>query len=137
MRGVRYVYANGVEVIHGPSGGVKFIGADGEIVVNRGKLTASKPELLTDPLPKDAIKLYASPGHQRDWLNCIKSRKLPICDVEIGARSVTVCHLGNIAYWTRKKLRWEPSKWEFIGADAEVAKWLDRDRREGYELPTV
>jgi predicted dehydrogenase len=137
MRGVRYVYANGIEVIHGDSGGVKFIGPDGEILVNRGKLTASKPELLKDPLPKDAIKLYESPGHQRDWLNCIKSRKLPICDVEIGARSVTVCHLGNIAYWTRKKLRWEPSKWELIEADAAVAKWLDRDRREGYELPAV
>lgn len=135
-KGLRYLYANGVEVEHGPSGGVKFIGSEGEIIVNRGKLEV--PEALKKfPRDKLEIKLYESPGHQRDWLECIKSRKTPICDVEIGARSVTVCHLGNIAYWTHKKFKWEPEKWEFVGADADVVKWLDRERREGFELPNV
>jgi predicted dehydrogenase len=134
--GVRYVYANGVEVIHGSSGGVKFIGPEGEIVVNRGKLTSKPDTLLKEPLGEKAVRLYNSPGHQRDWLECIKSRKLPICDVEVGARSVTVCHLGNLAYWNGRKLRWDAEKWEFVG-DAEAMKWLDRERRAAYQLPEV
>jgi predicted dehydrogenase len=142
-RGVRYLYSNGVEVVHANSGGVLFIGSDGEILVNRGKLEArrgekkGKPEdVLGGPLTEKDVHLYKSPGHQRDWLNCVRSRKRPLCDVEIGARSVTVCHLGNLAYWHHKKLRWDPKKWEFVDGAGEN-KWLDRDRREGYQLPKV
>ena len=69
-------------------------------------------------------------------MDCIRTRERPICDVEIGARSVTVCHLGNLAYWNRRKLKWDPQKWEFPG-DAEANKWRDRERREGYQLPAV
>jgi len=142
--GVRYIYANGVEVVHGPSGGVKFIGSEGEVLVNRGKLSvtlggsvdAVLGKIKGKPLGDGAIKLYESRGHQRDWLECIKSRKKPICDVEIGARSVTVCHLGNIAYWTGKKLRWDAKEWKLV-ADEVAMKWFDRERREGYQLPEV
>jgi len=49
---------------------------------------------------------------------------------------VTVCHLGNLAYWNHKKLRWDPKKWEFVDGAGDN-KWLDRDRRAGYELPKV
>ena len=70
------VYANGVVMIHGKSGGVKFIGSEGEVLVNRGVLKVMPDGLEKQPLGEKAIKLYESPGHQRDWLNCIK----PICD---------------------------------------------------------
>ena len=46
------------------------------------------------------MRLYVSKNHPQNWLDCIKSRKLPVCDVEIGHRSATVCHLGNIAVRT-------------------------------------
>ena len=142
--GVRYVYANGVEVVHGPSGGVKFIGSEGEVLVNRGKLSvtlggsvnAVLEKIKGKPIGEGLMKLYESPGHQRDWLQCIKSRKRPICDVEVGARSVTVCHLGNIAYWTGKRLKWDAKEWK-LTADAEAMKWYDRERRDGYQLPEV
>ena len=107
----------------------------GEVVFNTSMM--GYPELLTDPLPKGAVKLYESSSHQGDWLNCIRSRKLPICDVEIGARSVTVCHLGNIAYWTRKTIKWDPKAWQFVDPASEVAKWFDRDRRDPWQLPKV
>jgi predicted dehydrogenase len=136
LSGLRYLYANGVEVVHGPGGGVQFIGADGEITVNRGKLVAKPGKILNEKLGEKDVHLYKSPGHQRDWLNCLKTRKKPICDVEIGARSVTVCHLGNLAYWHHKTLKWDPKKWQFVD-DAGDNKWLDRERREGYELPKV
>jgi hypothetical protein len=53
------------------------------------------------------------------------------------ARSITVCHLGNIAYWTRERIKWDPKAWKFVGASAEVAKWFDRDRRDPWQLPKV
>src|SRR5262249_2887853 len=132
--GVRYKYADGVEMVHGPGKGVQFIGTNGEITVNRG-LLESKPEgIIKEKLgPKD-VHLYVSPGHQRDWLNCIRSRKQPICNVEIGARSATVCHLGNLAYWNHRTLHWDPKEWRFVN-DNEANKWLDSQRRDPYQLP--
>ncbi|MGQ9576276.1 MAG: Gfo/Idh/MocA family protein [Thermoguttaceae bacterium] len=138
--GVRWVYANGVELIHGSYekwGGVNFLGTDGWIHVDRGQLHSKPEQLIKEPLPDMPIKLYKSPGHHRDWLECIKTRKRPICDVEIGARSVTVCHLGNIAYWTHKRLKWDPQNWRFLDADAEVQSWFDRQRRDPWQLPAI
>jgi len=135
-RGVRYIYENGVEVIHGGKDGVVFVGTEGELYVNRGR-KASKPEsILKEGLKDGDVHLYRSPGHHRDWLNCVRSRKRPICDVEIGARSVTVCHLGNLAYWYHRRLRWDPKKWKFVN-DPEADKWLDRERRGKYQLPGI
>ncbi|HJZ55036.1 MAG TPA: Gfo/Idh/MocA family oxidoreductase [Gemmataceae bacterium] len=142
--GVKYVYANGIPVIHAEEyepgkkvDGVAFIGSTGKIFVNRGKLSSDPAEVVKEPLGENDVKLYKSPGHQRDWLECVKSRKRPICDVEVGARSVTVCHLGNIAYWTRKPIKWDPKAWKFVNPDSEVAKWFDRERRDPYQLPKV
>jgi len=135
-KGLRYVYANGVEVVHGPSGGVQFIGTEGEITVNRGHLSSKPDSIIQQPLGEKDVHLYHSPGHQRDWLNCIRSRERPICDVEIGARSVTVCHLGNLAYWNHRKLHWDPNQWQFVD-DAAANEWLDRERRDPWQLPAV
>jgi predicted dehydrogenase len=139
-RGVRWVYENGVELIHGGKQGVDygvcFVGTDGEIYCDRGRSGSSPESIIKAPLGDGDVHLYKSPGHQRDWLNCVRSRKRPICDVEIGAGSVTVCHLGNLAYWNRRKLRWDPKKWQFVN-DAEANAWIDRERRDPYQLPAV
>jgi hypothetical protein len=58
-----------------------------------------------------------------------------VANVVVGAGSVTVCHLVNLAYWHRQKMKWDPKTWTF--ADAEQNKWLDRERRAGYELPDI
>jgi hypothetical protein len=49
---------------------------------------------------------------------------------------VTVCHLGNLVYWNRKRLKWDPEAWHFVG-DAEANSWLDRERRDSWQLPEV
>jgi predicted dehydrogenase len=135
--GLRYIYADGVEVVHiGGARGVLFIGSDGEINVDRGFLSSKPADIIKQPLGAKDVHLYKSPGHQRDWLDCIRSRKRPIADVKIGARSVTVCHLGNLAYWNHRKLRWDPKAWRFVDDD-EANKWLDRKRRDPYQLPKV
>src|SRR5258706_256223 len=109
--GVRYIYASGVEMIHGtykaPDGkdrdGIHFIGENGIVHVNRGQLESWPGEIVKTPLGASQKPRFKSPGHHQNWFDCIKSRERAICDVEIGARSVTVCHLGNLAYWYGRK----------------------------------
>ncbi len=144
--GIKYLYANGIEVTHGGEGGVTFFGSSGEIFVNRGKLTSTPEGIIQTPITDSEIHLYKSPsgghsGHRQDWVNCMKSRKQPNCPIEIGARTVAVCHLGNIAYahseeLAGKSLRWDPMLWKFVGNDAANA-WQDYpyQRRQGYQLP--
>lgn len=132
--GVRFRYANGVEVVHdSEKRGVWFEGTEGRIFVDRGKFEAQPEAVAAEPLGPGALRLYRSDDHLQDWLNCIRTRQRPICDVEVGARSVTVCHLGNLAYWYWRRLRWDPAQWRFVG-DAEANDWLDRPRREPWKL---
>jgi predicted dehydrogenase len=132
-KGVKYIYANGVEMIHGEGGGVTFIGTDGQIFVNRGKFEAKPDSIAQDPIPENGIHLYKSTNHLQDFLNCVRSRQRPICDVEIGCRSVTVCHLGNLAYWNHRRLKWDPVKEQFVD-DAEANYWLDRAKRSPWQV---
>ena len=132
---VTYRYASGVPVECGAVGvnGVQFVGGEGKITVNRGYFKAEPEELAREPLTPGDVRLYRSPGHHEDWRRCIFTRRRPICDVEIGCRSVTVCHLGNIAIWTGRSLRWDPSSEEFVG-DEQASRWLDRPMRAPYSL---
>ncbi|MDD4270134.1 MAG: Gfo/Idh/MocA family oxidoreductase [Thermoguttaceae bacterium] len=131
-----YRYANRVTVkldSGNPGGGI-FIGDKGKIEIFRGKVTSNPPEVVEEPIRDDEIHLYESTNHIGNWLECIKSREKPIADVEIGHRSTTVCHLGNIARWVGRKLQWDPVKEVFPG-DEEANAYLDRPRRKGYQLP--
>jgi predicted dehydrogenase len=110
--------------------GIQFIGTEGKIFVNRSMILSEPDSII------EGHKELAQVEHRQNWLDCIKTRQKPICDVEIGARSVTVCHLVNLAYWHGRKLNWDPQKWEFPG-DAEANEWRDRKRREKYQLPEV
>jgi predicted dehydrogenase len=132
--GVKYIYANGVEMIHGGPGGCVFEGTLGTMRIDRGLLTSEPESIVKEPLRDDEVHLFKSPGHHRNWLDCIRSRQRPVADVEIGARSVTVCHLGNLAYWNHRKLRWDPQAWRFVD-DEEANEWLDRERRKPWNLP--
>jgi predicted dehydrogenase len=132
---VTWTYASGVKVIckKGNRGGTEFIGDKGSVFVSRGKIETTPKELVK--LKYDAaFPLYVSDNHHKNWLECIKSRKAPICDVEIGHRSATVCHLGNIALRTGKKLKWDPARETFD--DAEANKMLSRPYRAPWKLPT-
>ena len=52
-------------------------------------------------------------NHHANWLECIKTRETPNADVEIGHRSITVCHLVNITRELGRKLTWDPAKEQF------------------------
>ncbi len=132
-----YMYASGVRMFHVPKkgtvNGVLFTGTEGKIEVNRSYFRTWPDKLRTAPLGPNDVHLYNSPNHREDWLECIRSRKKPICDVETGCRSITVCHLGNLAYWLKRPIRWDPAKEQIIGDD-EATRWLDRPKRAPWRL---
>jgi predicted dehydrogenase len=71
--------------------------------------------------------------HVKNFIDCVRSRKTPVADVETGHRASTVAHLGNIAYRTRRKIRWDAQKEEIVG-DADAAKLLWREPRKKWDI---
>jgi predicted dehydrogenase len=133
---VFFRYANGVvmELGNGPAGGAIFIGEQGTITIDRAKVESDPEEIARERLENPKIPLEVSKNHPLNWLECIKSRKRPIADAEIGHRSASICHLGNIARLLGRRLRWDPISEVFIG-DPEANTYLRRAHRKGYELP--
>ncbi|HID76435.1 MAG TPA: Gfo/Idh/MocA family oxidoreductase, partial [Planctomycetaceae bacterium] len=131
-----YRYANGVTVKldNGNPGGAIFVGDEGKIEIFRGRVTSNPPEIAEDPVTDARIRLYRSDNHLQNWLDCIRTRQRPVADVEIGHRSATLCHLGNIARWLGRRLRWDPVQ-EIFPDDPEANSYLDRARRKPYQLP--
>jgi predicted dehydrogenase len=130
-----YIYESGVWMKHDPGGanGILFTGTEGKIEVNRGYFRTWPENIGQGKLGPGDVHLYRSPGHRQDWVNCIRARRRPVCDVAIGASSVTVCHLGNIAYWLNRSIRWDPVRREILG-DREASRWLDRPKRAPWRV---
>jgi predicted dehydrogenase len=78
---------------------------------------------------KDATDL-----HVANFIECVRSRKPPVAEVEIGHRSTTVAHLGNIAFKTGKRLMWDAAKEAFIGDEKEASTLLGRQARKPWDL---
>ncbi len=122
-------YANGVRLIcETGESGCRFEGSRGAIDVSRGSLRADPASILAADLGDDAIRLYRSDDHKQDFFDCIRTRRLPVADVEIGHRSATVCHLGNIAMLLGRPLKWDPKAERFVG-DSEADRMLWRPAR--------
>jgi predicted dehydrogenase len=130
---VEYTYANGVKMFLSKGGGTRFEGTEGWVYVNRGKLEAEPKSLLTSVIGPNEIHLYESRDHKQNFLDCVKSRKDPICTAEIGHRSSTVCHLGNISMLLDRPLKWDPQAERFIGDD-EANRMTWRPRRAPWRL---
>ncbi|MBI2299419.1 MAG: Gfo/Idh/MocA family oxidoreductase [Armatimonadetes bacterium] len=127
-------YDDGITTTHGGGGnGVLFEGEHGIVEVNRGHLRTDPPDLLKVPTQAGEVHLYESRDHHGNFLDCVRTRNKPICDVETGRSTITVCHLGNIAWWLGRTIRWDPVKREILG-DPEATRWMDRPRREPWRL---
>ncbi len=132
-----YKYANGTimtrDKISKEVPGVLFTGTEGMIEVSRDHLITEPENLLRQQIGQNEIHLYESINHPDNFLQCIKTRKRPASDAEVGCRSVTVCHLGNIAYWLKRPLRWDPEKERFLN-DPEADKMRARALRAPWRL---
>ncbi len=116
--------------------GAKWIGTDGWVFAGEWGVECSKPEFsgsknLPDELGK--VKLYESPGHVRNFLDCVKSRKPTVAPVDTAHHSATPGHLGLISMLTGRKIRWDVAKEEIIG-DADASKLLTREYRAPWKL---
>jgi predicted dehydrogenase len=110
------VYDNGIVMKHEDFGrgfGVRFIGSKGSLDISRSFIDSKPDNIATTIIQPNEIHLYKSDDHQQDWLDAIKSGKQPICNAETGHRSSSVCSLGNIAYWLKRPLTWNPKKEKF------------------------
>ena len=147
----RYRYANGVELTVAQSGrnGIMLTGSEGRLFVNRGTISGTPVDTLaTRPLAREAFTLYAHDNlerpprqgkldaiknHMGNFYDCVRDRSLPISDVHSQHRSVSVCHLGNIAMRLGRPLDWDPQREQFVD-DAEADGYLAREQRKGYEI---
>ena len=145
QHGVRFRYPTGLEVTHMPGNGVTFYGDKGKLYVTRGKIqlwlgdqvkastTADCAAVLKELLPANAVRLYQSSNQLTDWLNSIQPRTLPICDVETGHRTATICCLVNLTYAHKQDIKWDPKKEHFTHKTGDRT-WLTREYRAPYKL---
>ncbi|QEC51385.1 putative dehydrogenase [Anseongella ginsenosidimutans] len=134
-RGMQFRYENGVIMTHEDFGrgfAVEFNGTEGQLQVSREFLETNPASIASQVIKSGEKRLYKSDNHYLDWLNCIKSRELPVCDVETGHRSATVCHLANIAYQLGISLEWDPVKERF--KDSKANKLLGKKYRKPYHI---
>jgi hypothetical protein len=116
--------------------GVTFEGSEGRIYVTRGKIEADPKTLLETQFGPNDIRLYESADHFRNFIDCVISRKETVAPCEVAHRSISVCHLGNIAMLLGRDLRWDPEKEQVLGDPS--AQWmLHRPYRAPWRLPEV
>ena len=115
-------------------GGAKWIGPDGWVWVDRGHFDASNLDWFQQ-IPQDRykVKLYRSDNHQRNFLDCVKSRKPTIAPAETAHHSAIPGHLGLIALMTGRKIKWDSAKEAILG-DEGASKMLSRAFRSNWKL---
>ena len=123
-----FVFANGLRIYHGGGwGGLhSFRGTTGEL--------PSRGQAKDPALPNIHIPNYKGHGGIfGDFLHCVRTRERPFRDIELGHRTASLCHLGNISYWLNRRLKWDPEKEVIIG-DTQAERWLDRPMREPWRV---
>ena len=154
MKGAQLVYAGDIHMMHGEGQGATFYGTDGRVECHRGllglykgdKLIAGKAnrndknrnlnqelDRIEKEILKDAkVKLYKSQGHIPNFLYAMKTRKRPITNEVVGARTSIACHLLNQTYYNQAAIAWNPKKNTFAkGGDP---KWLTRNYRGQWKV---
>jgi predicted dehydrogenase len=142
---------NGLK-LNGHDYGILFCGTDGSLMLDRAGFEVIPDQTVLPygiklvhgdrPLRKINLKPEKAKGvdgqdaHVKNFLECVKTRALPTCDIEIAHRSTNTCHLGNVSYKLGRKLEWDVDT-ETFKNDSEANALLKREPRKGYELPEV
>lgn len=134
VRGLRMIYPNGIEMVHedfGRGWAVRFIGTEGILDVSRSFLESNPSSILSSDPEVTGTELYTQRwNHFQDWLSAIKTRIQPICPVEVGHRSATICNVANIAYELGRELTWDPVNERFVNDD--VANSMQKRKPRNY-----
>lgn len=129
---------NGRPLENGRRHGIAFYGENGTLVITRGgwEVYPEGDRIEAPPKAQGKGETEMFTKHSQEFLNCIKSRHTPNADIEVGHRSTSACLLGNIAYRTGRSIRWD-AQTEQILDDAEASRFLTREYRKPWELPTI
>jgi len=134
---IEYKYADGVRlIVTSGTPSLRFEGSEGWIG-NRGwraPLQAEPKSILDSVIGPNEIHLYTcKAGEQRNFLDCVKSRKDCYFPPEIGQRCFTIAHIGNISMLLGRKLRWKPETERFVN-DEQANRMLSRTMRSPWRL---
>jgi predicted dehydrogenase len=130
------IYKDGVKLIISSKekGGVTWEGTEGKVWANRGQHDADPKSILDSQIGPNEVHLYESKDHFRNFIDCVISRKETVAPVEVAHRSITICHLGNIAMRLgRESLKWDPEKEQILG-DTDASRMLTRPYRAPWKL---
>jgi predicted dehydrogenase len=134
---VYHKYADGVTMVYMDNKqhkqGVTFQGIEGWVHVSRSGIWAEPESLLTSVIGRDEIHLIESKGHQRNFLDAVKTRSETICPIDVAVRTDTICHLTDICTRLGRKLQWDPEKENFVN-DPEAGRMLTRPMRSPWHL---
>jgi predicted dehydrogenase len=115
------------------STGIKWFGEDGWICITRTGMDAEPKSLLKEQFGPNDIRLFNSPGHHRNFLDCVKSRRPTITPCEIAQRSATPGYLGLIALNLGRKIRFNPETEEILD-DSTASGLLGKAMRSPWHL---
>lgn len=138
---IHYRYANGV-VVHssaypgepvGGEGGACFVGTEGRLAVERSNLVSYPDRIVREPLGPSASRVYRAESHSGNFLECVRTRRPPICNPETAVYSMNAILIGGIALILQRTLKWDPVKSEFIG-DAQANRLLSYTPRPPWTI---
>jgi len=138
---IHYRYSNDV-VVHsarypgekvGDDGGACFVGTEGRIAVDRGSVVSYPPKLLAEPLRPADARVYHANSHSGNFLDCIRTRRLTICNPETALYTMNAVLIGGISLILKRSLKWDPANAEFPG-DAEANRLLSYTPRPPWRL---
>lgn len=138
---IRYHYTNSVVVRSegypgeriGPDGGACFVGTEGRIAVDRGNLVSYPARILKEPLRPDDSRVYHANSHSGNFLECIRTRRLTICDPDTALYSMNALLTGGIALGLRRAVKWDPVRLDFPG-DEEANRLLSYAARPPWRV---
>jgi predicted dehydrogenase len=93
--------------------GIEFCGTEGKLYIDRGRYEFTPAARNATPV---VVKAFSNldRDHIQNFLDCVKSRKLPNGDVLIGHRSAQASHLGNISYMQKRRIDFDPIREEIL-----------------------
>jgi len=132
--GLKMIVAGGHPDVCNGTTGTKWIGEEGWIWVARGgRIDSSNKNILKDKIKPNEIHLLKSPGHTRNFLDCVRSRKETIAPCETAHRSASIGHLGLISMLLERKINFNPETEEILN-DTVASRLLGRPMRVPYHL---
>lgn len=126
--------------LNGNGSGIEFYGTEGTLFVDRGGFDVTPetrregPQVVDRMLARRRNSTPDNPTHARNFVDCVKSRKHPLCDIEIGHRSSSAAMLGNLALRSGQTVVWDRATETVVNGNAKATALLDVAYRAPWTL---